>query len=459
MIVLGGGPAGSTSAKLLAGWGHAVRLITRRTPDARMAVSVPPSTRKLFDTIGISGAIERAAFVRATGNTVWWGRPEPRVEQFPAGAAGWQIPLQRLDDVLLAEAAGAGVAIEQRAIVEADLEPAGDRFLIDATGRSGLLARAKGVRIHDAGPRTVALVGEWTRAGDWAVPDDTHTLIESYGSGWAWSVPVSPATRHIAVMVDPQRSGLARDVSAREVYLAEIDKTSAFRQLVADARCVSGPRGWDASGYRADHYAGDHWLLAGDAGSFIDPLSSAGVKKALASGWLAAIAVHTCLQTPSMRGHALSFFSQREHDIERYYSRMSRSFLAEAAPNHPDAFWRDRADPPDAPPDADLTAVRDAFEHLRSADTIRLRAGDARLEDRPVVRGHEIVLEPVIVCDGASVRFIAGIDVISLCTLAPGCSQVPDLFEAYCRLHGEVPLPDFLMALATSVSRRWLVSQ
>lgn len=457
--MLGGGPAGAAAAKLLAQWGHSVRLITRRAADARMAVSIPPSTGKLFEAIGISGAIERAGFIRSTGNTVWWGQSQPRVEPFAGGARGWQVPLQRLEVVMLAEAAAAGVTIERRAIVESDLALAQDRFLIDATGRSGLLARALGVRAYDEGPRTVALVAAWTRSGAWQVPDDTHTLIESYESGWAWSVPTSPGTRAIAVMVDPQRSTRVRGASARDLYIAEIDKTVTLRRLTAAAECVGGPKGWDASEYRAARYGGDGWVLAGDAGSFIDPLSSAGVKKALASGWLAAIVAHTCLRTPAMRAPALSFFSQREQEIERHSSHMSRSFLADAAPNHPDAFWRDRADAPDAPADTDAAAVRDALERLRSAAQIRLTEGDVTIEPRPAVRGNEIVLEPGFVRGEASIRYIAGVDVIALRAMGPQFVQVPDLYEGYCRRYGEVPLPDFLMALATSVALGWLVSQ
>jgi flavin-dependent dehydrogenase len=433
-------------------------LITREAGDERMAVSVPPSTYKLFDAIGISDAIQRAGFVRSTGNTVWWGQLQPRVEPFGAGARGWQVPLQRLDDVMLAEAAAAGVSIERRVIVEGDLAAADGRFVIDATGRSGLLARAKGVRVYDEGPRTVALVGAWTRPGGWPVPDDTHTLIESYESGWAWSVPTLPGTRHIAVMVDPRRSSRVRGTSARELYLAEIDKTVTFRQLTAAAHCVAGPRGWDASEYRAERYAGDDWLLAGDAGFFIDPLSSAGVKKAFASGWLAAVAVHTSLRAPSMRAPALAYFSTREQEVERHYSRMSRSFLAEAAPSHPDAFWRDRADAPDSK-GTDAVAVREALDALRSASRLALRPGEVEIAPRPCVRGHEIVLEPMIVSADESIRYVAGIDVLALRDLGPQFVQVPDLFEAYCRLHGDVALPDFLLALATSVARRWLVSQ
>ncbi len=458
VVVLGGGPAGAAAAKLLAEWGHSVRLITRPAPDARLAVSVPPSTGKLFEAVGISDAIERAGFIRSTGNTVWWGQSQPRVEPFAGGSQGWQVPLPRLDDVMLAAATAAGVAVERRLVVAADLAASAGQFLVDATGRSGLLARAKGVRVHADGPRTVALVAEWQRAGAWPVPDDTHTLIESYESGWAWSVPTSPGIRHVAVMVDPQRSTLARGASARELYLAEIDKTVTLRRLTAAAECVDGPKGWDASEYRAEQYAGDDWLLAGDAGSFIDPLSSAGVKKALASGWLAAVVVHTCLRTPAMRPHALAFFTSREQEIERHYSRTSRAFLAEAAPNHPEAFWRDRADAPDAP-GTDAFVLREALEALRAAPRLALRRGDATIEPRPAVRGHEIVLQPHLVSGHESIRFVRGVDVIALRELAPQYSQVPDLFEAYGRLHGRVSLHDFLFAIATAVARRWLVSQ
>jgi hypothetical protein len=260
-------------------------------------------------------------------------------------------------------------------------------------------------------------------------------------------------------MVDPQRSGLARASSPREVYLAEIAKTIAFRRLVDAADCVEGPWGFDASSYRANQYTDDGWLLAGDAGSFIDPLSSAGVKKALGSGWLAAVAVHTSLTRKAMRPHALAFFAQREQQIERHYSWMSRRFLAEAAPTHPHAFWRDRSDSPEAVADTDHASVRAAFERFRSATRIHLSQGVARIEPRPSVRGHEIVLEPSLIIGQESIRFVAGIDIVALRELGPQFSQVPDLFEAYCSAHGAVPLPDFLSALATAVARGWLVSQ
>jgi hypothetical protein len=138
---------------------------------------------------------------------------------------------------------------------------------------------------------------------------------------------------------------------------------------------------------------------------------------------------------------------------------MSRLFLAEVAPTHPHAFWRDRSDPPDAPAGVDAAAVREAYEQLRAAPTVQLGPGEARIEPRASIRGHEIVLESHIVSRDESIRFVAGVDVVAVLDLGPRFSQVPDLFEAYCRAHGTVPLPDFLLALATAVARGWLVAQ
>ena len=455
VAIVGGGPAGATAALLLARWGHAVRVITKTGADHALAVSVPPSTAKLFTEIGVADAIERAGFIRSTGNTVWWGG-ESRVERFADGHLGWQLDVGRLSDLILKEAIAAGAAIERRVVSE---PPAG--FVLDCTGRAGVLARAKSVREHAAGLRTVALVAEWRRPGPWPVPDDSHTLIESYADGWMWSVPVGEGVRHIAAMVDPRRSDLDRSGSAQDVYLGEIAKTKMFRDLTAAAEISGGPWGWDASQYHASAYAGDDWLLVGDAASFIDPLSSAGVKKASASAWLAAITVHTCLTSPSMKTHALSFYSAREQEIARHFARESTRFLSAAAVSHQRAFWEERsAEVPEQT--YDRPDILRAFEVLRAGDRLAARVGPGvSIEPRPSVRRHEIVLEPHLVEPHSAhgVRYLHNVDVVRLVELAPAFGTVPDLYDGYVATLGPVPLHDFLMVLATAFARRWLVSE
>ncbi len=461
VIVLGSGPAGAAAARLLAHWNHRVQHVTKPASGPSLAVSLPPRCLKLFDAVGMTSAIDRASFIRSTGNTVWWGSDAPRVEMFQAGARGWQVDLQRLSEVMLARAADSPMVTRSETQFRGTRSNGDTPFVLDCTGRAGVIAKEKGVREYDEGPRTIALVGEWHTGPAWQVPDDTHTIVESYGDGWMWSVPVAPGVRHVSAMVDPQRSDLARGVPSRDVYRAEIAKTRQFVRLLADATFGGGPWGHDASTYRSREYAGEGWLLVGDAGSFIDPLSSAGVQKALASAWLAAVVANTCLNKPSLRSCALAFFSAREREIEQRYNAATRLFLTEAAREHRQPFWAERHIETAAPAE-DAERVRAEYERIRSHDTFKARTADhVRIGPRPYVTGHEIMLGPHVVTsdDDGGVRYLYNIDVPALLELAPAPRGVPQLFEAYEQKRGKTDLHDFLLALSTAVARGWLVSE
>ena len=86
--------------------------------------------------------------------------------------------------------------------------------------------------------------------------------------------------------------------------------------------------------------------------SFVDPLSSAGVKKALASGWLGAIVTHTALSTPGMADTARRFFADREAEVYANFLSLTRRYLHEAAEGQAHPFWSNvrRPGEPDALP-------------------------------------------------------------------------------------------------------------
>src|SRR5436305_10624603 len=110
-LIIGGGPAGATTARLLAEWGHSVALLAAPAdPRRALAECLPPSNRKLFQFLGILDAIDGAGFYRTTGNTVWWGGGERRVEPYPEGW-GYQVPRTQLDAVLLGLARAAGARV------------------------------------------------------------------------------------------------------------------------------------------------------------------------------------------------------------------------------------------------------------------------------------------------------------------------------------------------------------
>jgi flavin-dependent dehydrogenase len=332
------------------------------------------------------------------------------------------------------------------------------RFRLDGTGRAGILARRMAGRRLTSPHRTVALSAVWEAGRPWPVPDTAHTLVEGYRDGWAWSVPAGGNRRVVAVMVDPQVSDLRRGTGAHEVYRHELAKTREFQRLVAGAQMVHEPTGWDASEYCATDYAGSDWLVMGDAATFVDPLSSSGVKKALTSGWLAAVTVHTSLLDPSRARLARGFFAEREQEMFDRLRQLTRQFLTAGTPETGGAFWHDRAAADERPAVDDRAAIEDAWERIRTADRLQLVPGQVTWTERPAVRGTEIVPEWRLMSpeDPAGVRYVHDVDIRALIEIAPQFQEVPGLYSAYCRHAGPVGWPALLTALATSVARGWL---
>jgi hypothetical protein len=270
-------------------------------------------------------------------------------------------------------------------------------------------------------------------------------------------------------MIDPERTDLARGGSAFDVYQSEISKVPTLVDLTRAARLTDGPWGADASPYTASGYAGRDFLLVGDAASFIDPLSSFGVKKALASAWLAAIATHTALSSTGMRDEAFAFFNRREHELAGTAIAPSSQFAAEAAAGTGHPFWLARAvdikddeldDTPDPAALAKDPAVLAAFEDLRRRPEIQLSQGpEVRTAARAAVRGRDIVMEDHLFLPAwpAGLRHLRSVDVLGLMELAPHHRDVGDLYAAFVAAHRDVPLPDFLGVLSVLIARGALV--
>ena len=476
------------AARLIAAQGHRVLVVARLAATPALAESIPPSVGKLLDRAGVLPAIDAAGFIRATGNSVWWGTSAPRVETFADGALGWQVRRDAFDRVLLHEAGRAGATIVRPAIVRDVRLAAGPdgtsiveyehrgrrgsvaaRWVLDCTGRAGLLARREWRR-PDAAGRTLALAAVWRRRGGWrTIADETHTLVESYGAGWAWSVPVSRERRYVTVMVDPSVTAVRRQTqyaSLTTIYSAELSKAAALDAFVRGdrraAHLATPPFARDASSYDASRFADDGVLLVGDAASFVDPLSSYGVKKALSSAWLASVVVHTALTDDAMRSAALELFERRERAMVDALRRRFAELSRDAAPASGE-FWRKRAstDAGDEG-DADVTALREdpdvlaAFTALRSREAIVLRPSSSLTRARrPIVRGDRVALEEHLVVpsfrDG--VRYLRNVDLARIVSLAPSYDQVPDLYAAYLRAGTPAPLPDFLGALSVLVGK------
>lgn len=422
-------------------------------------------------------AVEAAGFPPNRGNTAYWGSPAGRTEGFGnAGAsAGFQIFRPDFDEILLARAAAAGADICADAKAsrvefhDADLAAvdysandatrrAYGRFAIDCSGRSGIIAR-RGLRVYQAGHRMQAFLGLWRNDAGWDAADDDRTTVETYDDGWAWSLAISRNIRQVAVMLDLATTRTTRGPIA-EAYAAQLART---RRLSAQTVGAVLERAWacDASLYSSSDFAGSQFLLVGDAASCIDPLSSFGVKKALASAWLAAIAVHTSLGDSQRRSLAMDFFAQREREVYAADLARTRGYARAALEHHGHAFWKRRAsgegDDSAAADDSARVLRRPSLQHaherLRASGTMRFDWNPRiAFVKRPFVRGREIVLDDAIPFGPAALRYAEGVDLIALGHCVTRHRRVPDAFDEYCRAHGAVSLSEFLAVLSLLVA-------
>ena len=480
MVVIGGGTAGAAAARLLASWGHFVLMVERDVTRPPLAESLPPSCIPLLDQVGVREAIDAAGFVRGRGNTVWWGGAPMRVEHFPLDRLGYQVERARLEEVLGACADAEGV-VRVRPATAVRVQRNGDGntvelslpdgphtvrapWVLDCTGRAGLMARAHRVAPPD-GVRTIALIGVWERDDGWSLPDESHTLVESADWGWGWSVPLSATRRCFTAMVDPDATPLTGDDGLLTRYEALFDALPALGPLLRGAKRVGTTWACEATPYHSREVAWPGALLVGDAASMIDPLSSFGVKKALASAWLAAVVVHTALVTPANTEAALALYREREAAYVRSASRALVGVSRDADAGAGVPFWSARADlvPADAAGESDHIArlrtdpdVLAAFQSLRERPSVRLADPSAvprRL--KPVVRGNVVVPEEHLVLAGIpeGVRYLRSIDLLTLLDVSARHEDVGEMYTHYTRRSGAAPLPDFLGALSVLLAK------
>jgi hypothetical protein len=422
-------------------------------------------------------------FIRATGNTARWGGQEVRVERFAEGL-GYQLPRDRFDALMLAQAADAGASVVWGVTGRIIPDRAGDgcvavRFhfggftaslrapwVLDCTGQKRAARQLE--REQGPLPRTLALAAVW-ETDRWKLPEPTHTLVESYDGGWAWSVPQSMQRRFVTVMLDPSLTQLQGRRMIEAEYRRQLARAEWMQSTIPSGALIVGePFARDATPFFAGGVASEGVLRVGDAASFVDPMSSYGIKKALASGWLAAVVVNTCLDDPSLAPHALALYEQRERAMYSALSRQAAALAGSAGAALDSAFWRARLDEGESPAaprgngdghEAEALRsdprVSEAFAELKRRERVRLRPGSAVTKAiRPVVEGERIVLREHLVggsFDGALCWF-RSVDLPHLQALAPEHEDVGALFEAYCRTAAPVPLPDFLAALAALIA-------
>jgi flavin-dependent dehydrogenase len=453
-IVIGAGPAGCVAAKLLASWGHRVRLLGRHSKPANLAESLPPSAATVVQLTGIHEAVRRATLSRCLGNVAWWGASEPRTETYPESSPGTHLLRTKFDQELrnsvqeiLTEAQVSSV---ERAPCGFEVRTSSgvfhSTFLLDCSGRAGVAAR-RGYRTRNPAVRTIAHAAVWKSPRPLPI-DPAYTIVEAYRDGWAWAIPLSSVEIYLGVLVDNERTERSPGALRPDMYLEEIRKTVAFRELTSGSE-FGEISSCDASSFTATRYSEDGLFLAGDAASAVDPISSFGVKKALTSAWLAAVCIHTGLIDPARRAMASEYYHEQIRQSHEDLCRQAQQHFSVIAARQPHPFWTART----AFEGRQLyqpAALLEELQRLRDLPWISLEpTGRVRRGRRSKVVGNEVVSEDGWVTDALppGLEFACGVELMKLVGMADKYRQVPDLHQAYNSAAEPVDLPNFLGAL------------
>jgi len=367
VIVVGGGPAGSVAASWLARHGHAVQLFERdRFPRFHIGESLLASVNDVIAAIGADDAVRAAGFPKKWGATFML--PDGSSERYADFASApavptpqtWQVPRATFDDLLLRHAAASGVLVhEAHRVHDVAFDEDGvtvrvqdgDRgvtravrakALIDASGRGGLLSRAFQLRVDEPRLANVAVFSHFSgvprqegrRAGD-------IRIVARPDLGWFWLIPISEGLTSVGVVL-PRSAFQARStLEPADLLDALVGDTPIVSSLLSSARREWPVRVERDFSFSSRAYAGDRWLLVGDAGSFLDPVFSTGVAIALESGLEGAQAVAAGLAKGDLSTRRFSGFARRQR---RRYLSFRRFVLAFYTPEFRDLFFH--ADPP-----------------------------------------------------------------------------------------------------------------
>lgn len=358
-VIIGGGPAGSTCATVLADHGRRV-LVVERAPYPRFHIgeSLMPETYWVFRRIGMLDKLKNSPFVRKysvqfVAPTGKESAPFYFDERNPHECSvTWQVLRSEFDRMMLDNAAEHGAVTWQPAnVADVLLEPSprhglpratgvvveredGRRVevrapvVVDATGMNAMLSRRLGIRLPDPKLRKAAVFAHYRGAYRDPNPrDEGATLILSVQGqrGWLWYIPLPDDVVSVGVVGDLEYLIDGRG-EPEQTLDEEIVRCPFIVPRLAHATRVSPVHVLSDFSYNAKVCAGDGWVLIGDAFTFLDPMYSSGVLLALRSGEAAADAIHAALHVGDTSAAALGAWGERFYDGVQAIRKMVYAF-------------------------------------------------------------------------------------------------------------------------------------
>jgi flavin-dependent dehydrogenase len=336
---MGGGPAGSSVASILAREGRKVVLFEKEQfPRHHIGESLMTETFWTFQRMGFLEKLKQGPFVHKY--SVQFANPQGKESRpfyfFEANhhesAVTWQVTRAVFDQMLIEHAAEQGATVYQKTQVkqvlfegdravgvealmaDGSLQRFSAKVVIDATGQTALLSNKFRWRMRDPKLKKAVLFSYFK--GAHREPDlnggATLVLRTQLGSnGWFWYIPLENDITSVGVVADPEYLVKGRGQDLAKIFHEEIEKCEPCRRRVEGAEIVDKIYSILDYSYRSKQNAGDGFILIGDAYGFLDPIYSSGVLLALKMAELAADAIHDAFKHGDFSGERLGQFQSK----------------------------------------------------------------------------------------------------------------------------------------------------
>jgi len=344
VIIIGGGPAGSTAATLLAQHGRSVLLFEReRFPRFQIGESMLPYSNDIFRRIGVYDKLLNAdffpkyggAFVTADGKSHTVFRFDRDLDD--GYKRSFQVERARFDQLLLDHSRENGAEVqEEMPVSRVDLTDGSKvivetangaqheaRFVIDASGHGALLAHATGRRTPVNALKKIAYFAHYKGVTRPEGRDGCNIVIVVLRNAWFWMIPLSEEKTSVGLVIERDHA-MTSGLSPEEMLERTIAATPYVLDRMQNAERTTHVYTRKDFSYRVSQIVGENFALVGDAAGFLDPIFSTGVMIAMTSASRVADAVIEKLDRGSMR--ALNAYQTKTQTAIDRYLRFIENF-------------------------------------------------------------------------------------------------------------------------------------